>query len=61
MARAEGCFRKQGMAVIPAPCRFHLLLFEPSTFIPDGRTMLENELVLHEYLGLAWYKMRGRI
>ncbi len=60
MLRAELCFRKQGLAVIPAPCRFTL----PPRFFdlfPEGNTLDSIECMLHEVVGLAWYKIRGRV
>jgi uncharacterized SAM-binding protein YcdF (DUF218 family) len=45
MPRAEACFRKQGFDVVPAACGF--------------RTW--NEDVLHEILGMIWYKANARI
>jgi uncharacterized SAM-binding protein YcdF (DUF218 family) len=61
MARAEACFRKQGLQVVPAPCGFHTIDFHLADLIPDGRALLENEYTLHELFGMAWYKLRGRI
>ncbi len=61
MARSERCFRKQGLSVIPAPCAFHTMRLEPSDLIPDGEAILDQERSLHEYIGLAWYALRGRI
>ncbi len=61
--RAAACFRKQGIDVIPAPCN---LMSEPSpmrwtTFIPHWSAMRANEDVLHEWAGLAWYRLSGKI
>jgi uncharacterized SAM-binding protein YcdF (DUF218 family) len=61
MLRAEKCFRKQGIEVVPAPCGFrklHGALFE---YIPDWQAVSWNEDTLHEAFGLLWYRIRGRI
>jgi uncharacterized SAM-binding protein YcdF (DUF218 family) len=55
MPRAEACFRKQGIAVIPAPCEFRELESPVAELIPSWRALKENEETLHEYLGLVWY------
>ncbi len=61
MPRAERCFRKQGIYVVPAPCCFFRLRPDWEHFIPGWRAIERNELVLHEFVGLAWYRMRGWI
>lgn len=61
MRRAEQCFRKQGLSVIPAPCKFYLFQSEFDTFLPGAKAVEWNERVIHEVLGLIWYRMRGWI
>jgi uncharacterized SAM-binding protein YcdF (DUF218 family) len=63
MRRAEGCFRKQGLAVTAAPCSYRTLALEFSggSLIPNPKMMTLNEDVLHEWIGLAVYKVTGRI
>jgi uncharacterized SAM-binding protein YcdF (DUF218 family) len=61
MLRSERCFRKQGLEVIPAPCSFTELLPEANGWLPGGEGVLTNEQTLHEWLGLSWYFVRGRI
>ena len=60
MPRAEGCFRKQGLSVAPAPCGF---IYYPhwEELLPRWRAIEQNELTVHEFLGLAWYRLRGWI
>jgi uncharacterized SAM-binding protein YcdF (DUF218 family) len=60
MLRAELCFRKQGIAVVPAPFGHRSREF-PSGIIPSWGAIRGNETTLHELLGLAWYKLRGWI
>jgi uncharacterized SAM-binding protein YcdF (DUF218 family) len=61
MLRAEKCFRKQGFLVIPAPCGFSTFDLQWEEFLPGGNAVQQNDLVLHEALGLAWYWLRGWI
>lgn len=63
MYRAERCFAKQGATVIPAPCN-HLavrLELSPRSFIPTLSGIGGVQLASHEWLGIAWYWLRGRI
>ena len=61
MLRAERCFRKQGLDVVPAPSAYRR--FQPSLqeLLPSWRAAAQNEHTLHETLGLAWYWVRGWI
>lgn len=63
LPRAERCFRNQGMEVIPWGCRYRATAFplELGQFLPspDGGAGLRD--AAHEWLGLAWYKLRGRL
>jgi uncharacterized SAM-binding protein YcdF (DUF218 family) len=62
MARAERCFRKQGLEVLPAACEFRgYLRSNWESFLPDWQAVAWNEDVVHETIGLAWYFFRGRI
>ncbi len=63
MPRAVACFRKQGLDVVPAPCALRSLEF-PSRFedfLPSATAVLANEDALHEWIGLVWYWVSGRI
>jgi uncharacterized SAM-binding protein YcdF (DUF218 family) len=62
--RSVSLFQKQGMALIPAPT--HYLIkdepkFKPSRLFPNSGNIMAAETLFHEYLGLAWSKLRGRI
>jgi uncharacterized SAM-binding protein YcdF (DUF218 family) len=61
MARAERCFRKQGLQVTPAACHFNVLDITPEFLLPSAAAIEWNERVLHESLGLLWYAVSGRI
>jgi uncharacterized SAM-binding protein YcdF (DUF218 family) len=63
MRRAEGSFRRQGMEVVPAPCAYRHILFSlrPAELVPSPKSMNRNELALHEWVGLFWYRVSGKI
>ena len=64
MPRSMRLFRKQGMNPIAAPTDFESLSSEswvPSTLYPSAGGLRKAELAVHEYLGLAWAKLRGKI
>jgi uncharacterized SAM-binding protein YcdF (DUF218 family) len=61
MLRSERCFRKQGLEVIPAACNFTSVEREVNGFLPDVSGVLESEQTLHEFIGLGWYLIKGRI
>jgi len=61
MLRAESCYRKEGIAVVPAPCEFIQFESPQEEFIPSWIAIKRNEDTLHEALGLAWYRLRGWI
>ncbi len=62
MLRADLCFRKQGLAVVPAPCGFRTFdSFHADKLLPGWEAISWNEDTLHESLGLLWYRFRHRI
>jgi uncharacterized SAM-binding protein YcdF (DUF218 family) len=63
MARAERCFRRQGFEVTPAPCSYQASNFEwrVGNFLPSAGAARGNQQVLHEWMGLCWYWVRGRL
>lgn len=63
LLRAERCFQKQGMEVVPWGCRYRALVFprELSQFLPSPRGGAGLVDAAHEWLGLAWYWLHGRI
>ena len=61
MARAEAAFRKEGLIVIPAPCRFHGISLTLYELLPGAEAIALNENALHEWVGLLWYRMHGWI
>jgi uncharacterized SAM-binding protein YcdF (DUF218 family) len=63
MYRSEKCFRAQGVDVTPAACDHHIGRFEfvPTTFLPSARGISQVVRASHEWLGVVWYRLRGRI
>ncbi len=63
LERGLRCFRAQGIDVIPSGCRYRASRFPGPLlgFIPRAYAAQRNEEVFHEWLGLAWYWLRGRI
>jgi uncharacterized SAM-binding protein YcdF (DUF218 family) len=61
MLRSEKCFRKQGLAVIPAPCGYRKLEYvvSPSLLWPNVASLQRNGDALHEWVGMLWYWIRG--
>jgi uncharacterized SAM-binding protein YcdF (DUF218 family) len=58
MLRAEACFRKQGVIVVPAPSEFREFEYTLDEFLPSWKAVKRNEGTLHETAGLAWYWLR---
>jgi uncharacterized SAM-binding protein YcdF (DUF218 family) len=63
LPRAAGCFRKQGLEVVPCGCFYHTgdRPFSPERFLPSAGAAEDCGRVAHEWLGLAWYWVRGRL
>jgi uncharacterized SAM-binding protein YcdF (DUF218 family) len=62
MPRAVACFRKQGVSVVAAPTGF----LTPTSyawldFVPRSGGVNVMDVVIHEWVGLAWYRLAGRI
>lgn len=64
MPRSIALFKKQGMNPIPAPTG-HIVKrkqgLSPSLFFPGAGNLRKAEAGFHEYLGIAWAKLRGQI
>lgn len=63
MLRSELCFRNQGLEVIPAPIDFHSKewSYDPFDYLPSATAIRYNDQVLHEWVGLAYYWLTGKI
>ena len=60
MRRALGTFRRAGLNAVPA------IALDPIGFasrrrrwVPTQQALEFSQEVLHEYIGLAWYRLRG--
>ncbi len=63
MERSLRCFHKQGVDAVPAAClhratEFHLVI---DSLIPSPGALSDLMAVAHEWLGLAWYRLTGKI
>ncbi len=63
LLRAVGCFRKEGLDVIPCGCKYQLDYIDDwgEQFLPNLHAGLACQQACHEWLGAAWYWLRGRI
>jgi uncharacterized SAM-binding protein YcdF (DUF218 family) len=64
MKRSVSLMRKLGLNPIPAPTD-HLAIGEANTQVadlfPDSRGLTKSERAVHEYLGIIWSKLRGKL
>ena len=63
MYRSLRCFRALGVDVTPAVCNCRAVTFQwsPSNFLPSSGGARKVETACHEWAGIAWYWLRGRI
>jgi uncharacterized SAM-binding protein YcdF (DUF218 family) len=62
MPRTMRTFHKQGLRPIPAPTHFVAVRdIWRSGLIPSGHHLHVIDLAVHEYVGLLWYRVSGRI
>jgi len=63
LLRGELCFRAQGLEVTPSGCRYRAtsLNWSPSKLLPDAGAARDVQRAAHEWVGLAWYRLHGRI
>ena len=64
MPRSMALFEKQGMKPIPAPTGYGVKQRQrpsPGMFFPGASALRKAEIAFHEYLGMAWAKMRSQI
>jgi uncharacterized SAM-binding protein YcdF (DUF218 family) len=64
MRRSHGVFQRQfpDDTIIPIPVNY---TYDPAgsflgNFVPSSGNLEKSTLALHEWIGLAWYKLRGR-
>lgn len=63
LPRGVGCFRRQGIEVIPSGCRYATRRFQWSAaaFLPNPESLESVTEVWHEWLGLAYYWLTDRV
>ncbi len=63
MPRALACFEAQGFQATPAPCRFRTReIRQPlQYFVPTPRGAAQTAIAAHEWLGIIWYRLSGKI
>ncbi len=64
MPRSAATFAAGGLTPIPAPTDFHESRGRPYNlldFLPRADFLQASSNACHEYLGLAWYALRGRL
>jgi uncharacterized SAM-binding protein YcdF (DUF218 family) len=64
MPRSMALFENQGMRPIPAPTGYGVKKRQrasPGMFFPGAYALLKAEIAFHEYLGMAWAKIRGQM
>ena len=63
MPRAVGCFRKQGFEVLPAAASYRTLQLHSwgEFLLPRVWAVEVEQEAIHEWVGLAWYKIHGEI
>jgi uncharacterized SAM-binding protein YcdF (DUF218 family) len=63
MPRALGVFNALGERPLPAPCDVQSLweVHDPSSYLPSAEALAASTSAVYEYLGLAWYRLGGRL
>ncbi len=63
LQRAQRCFRAQGLDVVPSGCRYRATRFQWSLswFLPNPGSAEDVQAAAHEWLGLFWYWLHGRL
>ena len=62
MYRAVSCFKVVGLDVAPLPCGHRLKTASPSclqSWVPSASSLSAANGAIQEWLGIAWYKLRG--
>lgn len=63
LPRALACFRGQGIDVVPWGCRYRATRLPAAldTFLPDLAAARGVREAWHEWVGIAWYRLTGKI
>jgi len=59
--RASGCFEQEGIVVLPSGCNAYTARYpnRPEDYVPSPRGAAHFLDAFHEWVGLAYYKVRG--
>ena len=63
LPRAKACFALQGIDVLPYPAAYSTRQFEwtPEAVLPNASAARAMRGIVHEWVGLLWYRFKGRI
>jgi len=64
MPRSMALFKKEHLTPVPAPvgvCTRNRQTLSPDDFYPAAEGLLKSEKAFHEYLGVVWAKIRGKL
>lgn len=65
MPRSMALFKKAGLQPVPAPAHFMAPMvsekINPGMFFPSADDLRKSESAVHEYLGILWAKVRGKL
>ena len=61
MLRAELCFRKQNVDIVPVPVGLGVFELTVLEFVPNWKAIRANGDAMHEIAGLMWYRWKGWI
>jgi uncharacterized SAM-binding protein YcdF (DUF218 family) len=62
MPRAMAAFRKAGINPVPAPTNYMSIKERRfMDYLPAPRHLVYADLAVHEYLGMAWYRLTGKM
>jgi len=60
MSRSRAVFEKAGLDVVAAPTIFYSRNeFTTIDFMPSGEGLRRSEYALHEWIGIAWYRLKS--
>lgn len=62
MRRAVGVFRKNGLIPVPAPTDYRLpKSIRHASWVTSATHLQASDLAVHEYIGIAWYRLTNRL
>jgi len=62
MRRAVGVFRKNGLIPVPAPTDYQLpKSVRHASWVTSATHLQASDLAVHEYIGMAWYRLTNRM